>query len=282
MQLVLLTGDGPEHRYVANRLASEVGLAAIVVDEGPRTTWLSHGRRAWRRYTVGEMCGRATLQFLRIVWRDSRERIRCIRNVLGEARSTEFLRPDLVRRVRGINSPEAAKLVAALTPDRILVYGTGVVRDPVLRASRMAPVNMHTGMSPWYRGASCAFWPLHNEELHMLGATVHECVAIIDGGRILARRQAELARDDGVFEVFARCVRTGTDLYVEVLRQLDRGTLEPPPQGGASGREYRAAMRGPRAELRVRRLIRGGLVRRFAEERTQLSAALERASGRRP
>lgn len=264
MRRVLLTGTGPEHRYVANRLAREVGLAAVVVDHGPPLSRRARLRQLVRRYGWRGLPSRAALRALRALWGDARERPRQIEAVLG-AEAECFREPGIVHEVRGINRPAARALLDRLAPDRLLVYGTGIVGARVLSRSRLPPLNMHTGISPDYRGSDCAFWPIHNGELDRLGATVHECTARVDAGRIFATGRARLAADDGLFAVFARCVAVGADLYVRVLRDLERDALEGEPQDPTRGREYRAAMRGPRAEWRVRRAIARGAVRRFVE-----------------
>jgi hypothetical protein len=47
------------------------------------------------------------------------------------------------------------------------------------------------------------------------------------------------------------------------VKELLAGRLEGQPQDLQIGREYRAADHGLRAELRARRAIRGGLIRRY-------------------
>lgn len=265
MRRVLLTGTGPEHRYVANRLAREVGLAAVVVDRGPRRGGRARLRQIRRRYGLRGLPARAALRLLQLAWGDARERPRQIDAVLGPE-SRRFREPERLLGVEGLNRAESRARIEALAPDRLLVYGTGVVGPRLLALSRLPPLNMHTGISPHYRGAHCAFWPIHEGELHRLGATVHECTAQLDAGRIFGTARARLEPDDGLFAIFARCVAVGADLYVRVLRDLERGALEGEPQDLSRGREYRASMRGPRAEWRVRRALARGAVRRFLEE----------------
>jgi methionyl-tRNA formyltransferase len=147
----------------------------------------------------------------------------------------------------------------------ILVYGTGIVGGKILSLARKIALNMHTGVSPYYRGADCAFWPLHNRELHMLGATVHECTKEVDGGRIFGITRAQLSAADGLFCVLARCVVAGADLYAAKVRELTEHGLDGVTQDFSIGTEYKAHMRGLRAEWKVRQDIKAGLIRNFVE-----------------
>ena len=263
MRLTLLTGSGPEHRYVAGVLNREVGLSAIVVDDGPHLTRTDRLAVLRRRYDWSQLVSRAGLAALRWLVRDDRQRRHELGRVLpGEVEAFPSGVP--VVRVRGVNTAEGQQAVQAIEFDRLLIYGTGIVGQRVLASSPEPPLNMHTGISPHYRGSSCAFWPLHNGELDMLGATVHEVTADVDGGRIYGTARARLDPSDGLHAVFARCVVVGAALFTTVLHQLSLGLAAPVDQDLTVGREYRAVMRGPVAELRVRAAIRSGLVRRWA------------------
>jgi methionyl-tRNA formyltransferase len=185
--------------------------------------------------------------------------------VFGVENCSEFSHGALVVRVPGINSAEGYRLVQELRPDILLVFGTGIVADRILESARLLALNAHTGLSPHYRGTECTFWPLYNGEPHMLGATIHECTRHIDGGDIFATGRPRLETDDCVDTVYARCVVVAADLYVRVVNDLVRGRLDRRPQDLRIGREYKAHMHGLRAELKVRRMMRAGLIRRYVE-----------------
>jgi len=162
----------------------------------------------------------------------------------------------------GVNSAETVAALTKMAPDILCVYGTAVVRDEVLSLAPRIALNLHTGISPRYRGADCAFWPLHNREPEWVGATVHECTSAIDGGSIFGIRRASLAGNEGVAGVFARAVIAGANLYSEVVNDVLVGHAFSQPQDLTQGREYRAASRDWRAELRVHRQLKSGLLQR--------------------
>ena len=259
MTIVLLTGDGPEHRYVANRLGDDVELASVIVETGRTLTASARARQLWTRYSVRQLGSRfARSTYLRFVG-DGTQRSEQIDAVLGP-RSREFERPEHIVRVESVNDLVAREIIVDLDPTRLLIYGTGIVGGKTLALSTRTPLNMHTGISPWYRGSSCAFWPIHNGEPEMCGATVHEVTSKVDGGAILDTVQAELTLGDGIHGVFARTVLAGTELYASVVKALDNQPVAGTPQDLSVGREYRAHMRGVRAEWRARRRLRSGLL----------------------
>ena len=271
MRVIIITGEDLEHRYVANRLTTHVPIAGIVVDQGKPSTSSQRLRRYFRRYSALQMIERVFINVVRKVCKDRSVRAETVPAVFGPENCSAFQRTDLVQYVQGINDPEAIRIVTALQPDVILVFGTGIVRDKVLSIAKIMALNLHTGVSPIYRGADCVFWPLHNNEIDMLGATVHECTQEVDGGKIFGVTRVNLKRDDNLFSVFARCVVAGAELYVHTVQKLLEGRLEGKPQDLSKGREYRAYMRGLSAEIKTRRAIRAGLIRDHVDAKGKLS-----------
>lgn len=248
MSLVLLTADGPEHRYVANRLCAELPIDAVVVDVATRSPSLSRAFRTGKRRGLSRLVHFA----FRKAVRDDRARDRALRSVLGEAATARFDADDRVVRVEGINGEAAHAAVTALEPAAILVYGTAIVRDDMLAHARDLAFNMHTGISPRYRGTDCAFWPLVNGEPEWIGATVHECTSAVDGGKIFATANASWSPDEGLHGAFAEAVACGADLYVDAVRRYLDGGLDGEPQDLSAGSEYRGFMRTLLPELRAR------------------------------
>ena len=279
-RVIVITGDGLEHHYVTNKLAAKIPLAGIIVDHGKPVSKAEKVRRYFRRYTIPQLMSRVWLALLRKAWGNSASRHRALLFVFGAENCRQFQHPELLHHVNGINTPDGIREVASFEPDVILVYGTGIVGGKVLSQVRTIALNMHTGISPYYRGCDCAFWPLHNKELHMLGATVHECVKDVDGGRIFGTAGIELHADDDLFAVFARCVDAGASLYVQKVEELLQGKLKGDPQDLSKGVEYMAVMRDARAERKVRDSIRAGMIRRFVESKNVQSNSAPVVVGR--
>ncbi len=266
VNIVLLTGDKLEHHYVANKLAASLALSAIIVDLGIQKSLRSRIRGLMKKYTFGQLCSRIILRVIHLFTNESKRKRDSMLRVLESGSSLEFLHKDKVVYVRGINKPDSIDLIGAYLPDLILVYGTGLIGKKIMSIPRLEILNMHTGISPFYRGAGCAFWPIYNEQLEYLGATVHQCIADIDGGKIYGTAQAVLDRNDDMHSVFARTVVAGTQLYIDVVSRMLEGGIECVSQDFSLGKEYRASMKQWWHEIRVKTKIRKGLIRRYLGE----------------
>jgi methionyl-tRNA formyltransferase len=234
-RLVIVTRDDIPHRYVANSLCDAVDVCAILVDRKAN----SGVKRAFRRGPIHFTSKLARAVFLKAI-RDRARGDRLLRHMLGQ-KAERFLASRKVVDVQGVNSTETIKLLRDLNPDSIVVYGTSMVSEETLSTAKGTCFNLHTGLSPYYRGTACAFWPVVNGEFDMLGATVHECTAKLDGGPIYETVRVSCQNNDNLHKIFGRTVIAGADAYARVLRKYVCGGLQGTLQDLSVGREYRGA-----------------------------------------
>jgi folate-dependent phosphoribosylglycinamide formyltransferase PurN len=265
MRLVILTGTGPEHRYVTASLAGAFpdDLQAIVLAEPPPHSALRRMRGYWRRYSARQLLSRVWAKtYARLTRRAARRDATLSRMLFADGDTRAVPRPDLVRVVQSYNGEACLALLRELAPDIIAVYGTSVIKAPVIQLARRAILNMHTGISPRYRGSDTVFWPLYNSEPEWIGVTVHLLDAGLDSGNIVAAGRPTIEVSDDEDTLFAKCVIEGAKLYVGAVQAAAAGTLRSEPQQLAEGREYRFVDRTVAAERRVDALLRGGLLQR--------------------
>ncbi len=249
---VLLTGDQPQHRYVAQVLTENVPLRAIVVEEVRSS--LSF-RRAVLRYSLAVLASKVLRRLFHMAIRDGRAKEKALGMLFG-GKGRSFPQDVPLTHVRSMGCDEALRAVRALRPDVLLIYGTRIVPDRVLSLARIVSVNLHTGISPHYRGCASHVWPLVNKEFDRIGLTVHECTNRLDGGDIFATEAVPLRSGDTLHSVFGRCVVVGAQLFGRIARSFDGPMPQKLEQDLTRGREYRATQLGLGAELRARRNLR--------------------------
>jgi hypothetical protein len=246
-RIVLLTREGAEHCYVANTLAAAIPLHSIIVD---RSALRANLRRALRIGKLHFLMKAARSVFLMAIG-DARSRKRTLKAFFA-GKGDAIAALDKIIPVEGINSLASQDRLREMKPDVILVYGTSLVKQPVLDFARDLCINMHTGISPEYRGTACAFWPIVNGEFDMVGATVHECTSKVDGGMIYEIVRSKVERGDNLHKVFARAAAAGAEAYVRVVQRYLGGSLEGTPQDLSKGREYLGSDLTLQSELKAR------------------------------
>ena len=260
MNVVLLTGSGSEHQYVSSVFAQEFGtdLSAVIVSNAPRESWAQQITRYRRRYSSAQIASRVAARLYRAAHRLDQRRSATFRAHLD----TQHLPTVHPIGVAGHNSDECLAILDEIMPNVIGVYGTGIIRSSVCDRARAGVLNLHTGLSPKYRGADTVFWPLFNEEPEWIGVTVHGLTEEIDGGPIFATARPSIEAEDSEDSLFAKSVTLGAEVLIEQIREVAAGRASPKPQDLDVGRQYRFVDRTVAAERRVLRLLRGGMLER--------------------
>lgn len=85
----------------------------------------------------------------------------------------------------GINSANAHKMIKEVNPDLTIVMGTCLISKKTILSCGYV-INIHTGLSPYYKGGNSNFWPIYHRYNNLTGYTLHEMTTGIDSGPILS------------------------------------------------------------------------------------------------
>ncbi|MBU0683337.1 MAG: formyltransferase family protein [Candidatus Omnitrophota bacterium] len=85
-----------------------------------------------------------------------------------------------------LNKLELDVLRPALESDFYIIFGSSFIKGELCEflISRKA-LNIHMGLSPYYRGNSCNFWALFDGKPDYVGATIHLLSKGLDSGQML-------------------------------------------------------------------------------------------------
>ena len=73
-----------------------------------------------------------------------------------------------------------------LKSDIYIVFGSSYIKGDLINFLVNAKaINIHMGVSPYYRGTDCNFWALYDNNPHLVGATIHLLSKGLDSGPML-------------------------------------------------------------------------------------------------
>ncbi|MCP9830080.1 hypothetical protein KBZ14_04405 [Synechococcus sp. HJ21-Hayes] len=146
--------------------------------------------------------------------------------------------PDM-RQVGDINAPDLVTWAGWQGFDVLCLFGTVILGQHWLDAFPAKIVNLHLGLSPFYRGSATLFWPFVNRELEYLGTTIHLATSKVDAGQILARIDPDLWSGETYYDITSRLIRDSIDQFPSVVSAYLEGCIRPAYQEDIAGKLYR-------------------------------------------
>ena len=122
-----------------------------------------------------------------------------------------------------LNTSEVAEFVSTQEPDLAIVFGPDLLKPPLFDALPATTINLHLGLSPWYRGAATLFWPFYFLEPNFAGGTFHKVTASPDAGNLLHQSVPSLSAGDGIHDVAAKTVEAATEDFVTITQHMIEG-----------------------------------------------------------
>ncbi len=174
-----------------------------------------------------------------------------------------------------LNSAETVAWLGDARVDVVVVYGTDLIKPPLLDRFAGRLINMHLGLSPYYRGTATNFYPLVNGEPEYVGATVHLIDAGIDTGPILHQVRPDITADDMPHTVGCKAIVAGVKKVLKSLREFETGDLVPVGQWPVEHpRLYLRRDYQPSHVVRLYERIDEGLIPRYVERRATAEASV--------
>lgn len=112
--------------------------------------------------------------------------------------------------------------IIALNPDLIIAYGCSIVKGDLLSHFEGRFLNVHLGLSPYYRGSGTNFWPLVNGEFEFVGATFMYIDAGVDTGEVIHQIRAKMTFADSPSQIGNRLIVEIAKEYIKVIRSFSQ------------------------------------------------------------
>jgi folate-dependent phosphoribosylglycinamide formyltransferase PurN len=234
VSVVILAGRGDSSFAVAHFLAQHFPVEAMVLEEPP-SAWQMLRRRA-RRQGYLRVTGQVLfILYARLLTRRSQAR-------LAEIRAAHGLRTDAgslhVIPVKSVNDEDTIALLRSLQPRVVVVNGTRIISDKVLRAIGVPFINTHAGITPKYRGVHGAYWALARGDADHAGVTVHLVDPGVDTGAVLYQARISATPADNFATYPTLQLAQGLPLLRRAVEDALAGTLAPVDPGLPSQLHY--------------------------------------------
>ena len=245
----IITSDHIRHRYLVREIQKDFPVTCLVVEAKPPIS-LS------LRETVGPIVGE-----------HFRERNEVEEKYFGSLGDFDA-QNRLVKKMNWgeVNSGETFEWVTGRSPDLIVLFGSSIVKEPLLSQYEGRMINMHLGLSPYYRGSGTNFWPLVDGYPECVGVTIHHAALKVDAGNIIAQGRPDTEEGDGCHDLGCKSVMEGAGLLLRILAEFGRGPFPGLPQTGG-GRLCRRKDFTVDALIKMKKNFANGMVQEYLKEK---------------
>ncbi len=234
MKIICLIKPRAHTTYFANAVHSRHPIALAIVerpvDQDPSISPLRRFLSRLRRNGLSAVTAHITCIAKRIfsATPDNRQINDCLTMFFGN--DWQQLNPEIpVMVVPSIGAPEVAKRIREMAPNVVLDHGTSLVPNDVIAAAPLT-LNLHWGLSPYYRGSYCTKQALLNWDPLNIGVTVHKLTSELDGGDIVGQARATLSATDTPATINVQLTTLGTDIIIralDILKNNQKLTFHP-------------------------------------------------------
>lgn len=226
MRIALFTSTHLRHKYIAAQLNAHLDLVVIITEEKNKAIEDSS------RYDIEDQ------QLLDTHFED---RTNAEETFFGQY--TNF--PDEVPHVSlafgKINTEQTIDYLTRYEVDCILLFGTSIIKPIILERFPNQVINLHLGLSPYYKGSGTNFFPIVNNEFACIGATIHMATIKVDAGGILHQlRLEELYEEDTIHTIGNRLIEQAGIVYPKIVKEYLENKIQPVAQKETeTSKEYR-------------------------------------------
>ena len=113
-----------------------------------------------------------------------------------------------------------------LKSDVYVVFGSSYIKGELVEfLVKKKTINIHAGVSPYYRGCDCNFWALYDDNPHLVGTTIHLLSKGLDSGPMLYHAMSNLKSNP--FEYTMSTIKSAFHSIAERIKDGSIFTIKP-------------------------------------------------------
>jgi methionyl-tRNA formyltransferase len=219
-RVLIITGNELRHRFMANYISHHLPVAGVVFEKKANV----HERFDWPE------------EEKQVMEAHFKARQVSEKYFFEEASNVDNLDAVWVETGKS-NSEDIINWIANHSFDYILLFGSSLIKAPLLSQYENRFLNLHLGLSPYYRGSGTNFWPLVHGKPECVGATLHLATLQVDAGAILHQVRPDAGILDGPHDLGHKTIIKAVEAFPEVVKRYHSRILQPKAQDLTQGEE---------------------------------------------
>ncbi len=228
LKVAVLTTKTPHHLYflreIRKRLAGIITLDLVLVEERPvpfRKLFLRYLRNHWYNPVKGILLN----PYMNIPYKPKEQHAFEMERFFSSA-EYGYDEGILVENVWSVNGKRSTDLLNQVSPDVIMVYGTGLVNSNIFEIAKLTSINFHGGWLPDYRGSDTNLWAALKGDYDKIAVACHKLDKTFDTGPVFMMERLLPVADLSVPTIRYYTTLLVIDMAEKLLRSISNGTVE--------------------------------------------------------
>jgi len=107
--------------------------------------------------------------------------------------------------------------------DILLLFGTSIIKDKIIKIPKLATLNFHSSLLPYYKGSKVELWQILNDDYKYCGATIHYVDTGVDTGNIIIQEPINVEEKDIFWDLRYKNILKGIALYPKAIELVKNG-----------------------------------------------------------
>jgi folate-dependent phosphoribosylglycinamide formyltransferase PurN len=137
-----------------------------------------------------------------------------------------------------VSAPTIRSFIKKIKPDMVFTCGVGLIKEPLLSELPDIKINLHSGITPKYKGAAGNFWPFYFLEPNWAGTTFHFLSSSLDMGDVIHQTTPELNYGDSIHEVACKAMMMACYDSLKIVDTYSNNGMIPSSKQKFSGKMF--------------------------------------------
>lgn len=143
------------------------------------------------------------------------------KNIFGDVKFLSSNVQSLSLKMGDLNKLNMNSISEALKSDIYVVFGSSFIKGDLIEfLTEKKALNIHMGVSPYFRGSSCNFWASYMGKFDFVGATIHMLSKKLDAGDMLYHVLPK-AQEIEAFDLGMKSVEVAHNSLVEKIKNAE-------------------------------------------------------------
>ena len=223
-KIILLASDCESSRWVYHALEETAHIEGVILEQPVSKKDLAKNRI--KKIGFMPVMGQVLFSALIVPFLKIRSKKRKVYLVNKYRLNSNNFSSSKICKVNSVNDEASLNTINSLQPDIIVVNGTRIISKKILQSTNAIFVNMHVGITPYYRGSHGGYWAMRNKDVENFGTTIHLIDSGIDTGAVIKQVFIKPDKQDNFATYPVLQAAVGIDALKEVLTNMMTGNYE--------------------------------------------------------